>query len=90
MIGILGGPINHSLAQSLNPAPFSACSAFSAVKASVRPPALLRNPQGEETGGIACATHVLAERGEEEDEEESGKDHEYPFFETEDPLRQGE
>ena len=34
-------------------------------------------------------TLVLTERGEEEDEEKTGKDDEYPFFEMEDPLWQG-
>lgn len=35
-------------------------------------------------------TLVLTEREEKEDEEKAGKDDEDPFFETEDPLRQGE
>ena len=35
-------------------------------------------------------TLVLTERGEEEDEEKTGKDDEDTFFKTEDPLRQGE
>lgn len=36
------------------------------------------------------STLVLTERGEKEDEEKPGKDDEDSFFETEDPLRQGE
>jgi hypothetical protein len=55
MIGRLGSSITHSLNHSILP-PLSACSApacagtadrSSAVKDSVRPPALLRNPQGD-------------------------------------------
>ena len=36
----------------------SAYSAFSAVKASVRPPALLRNPRGEEVCATACLLDI--------------------------------